>query len=290
MSKGSFDDSAAAGDAAERRAGSLPGKRALIPSQVRGVIFDVDGVLEWHGEVCPGAVETISALQERGMVLRFLTNSSLKSRHSCAESLRKAGFRILDGEVITALDATVVYLRGLSPRSSWVMLEREGLDEFKEFQQDTEDPEYVVIGDNRSQFDFDHLNKALRLLLNGAKLIGIQGELVDTSLGDPELHIGSWVGMLERAAGVEAVYLGKPSSYMFDLTLKTMGLEKSEVVMVGDKVSTDIVGAKAFGISSVLLRTGEFDEKELLGGIEPDVMLDSITEVMGLFDTEEGAS
>jgi len=254
------------------------------------VIFDVDGVLEWHGEVCPGAVETINALQQRGMVLRFLTNSSLKSRHTCAERLRKAGFRILDDEVITALDATVVYLRGLSPRSCWVMLEREGLEEFKDFAQDSDDPEYIVVGDNRSRFDFDNLNRALRLLLNGAKLIGIQGELVDTSLGDPELHIGSWVGMLERAAGVEATYLGKPSPYIFDLALKTMGLEKSEVVMVGDKVSTDIVGAKASGISSVLLRTGEFDEKELRGGIEPDVMLDSITEVMGLFDTEEGAS
>jgi ribonucleotide monophosphatase NagD (HAD superfamily) len=89
---------------------------------------------------------------------------------------------------------------------------------------------------------------------------------------------------------VEAVYLGKPSSYVFDLALKTMGLEKSEVVMVGDKVSTDVVGAKAFGFRSVLLRTGEFDERELLGGIEPDVMLDSITEVLALFETKEGAS
>jgi ribonucleotide monophosphatase NagD (HAD superfamily) len=118
----------------------------------------------------------------------------------------------------------------------------------------------------------------------------MQGELVDRSLGEPELHVGSWVGMLERAAGMEAVYLGKPSSYVFDLALKTMGLEKSEVVMVGDKVSTDMVGAKAFGIGSVLLRTGEFDERELRVGIEPDVMLDSITEVMALCETEEGAS
>jgi HAD superfamily hydrolase (TIGR01458 family) len=290
MSKRSFGHRFVGGSVREGEAGVPPERCVLIPSQVKGVIFDVDGVLEWHGEVCPGAVESIDALRQRGMVLRFLTNSSLKSRHACAERLRQAGFRILDDEVITALDATVVYLRSLSPRSCWVMLEREGLEEFRDFAQDTHDPDYIVIGDNRSGFDFDHLNKALRLLLNGAKLIGIQGELVDTSLGEPELHVGSWVGMLERAAGVEAVYLGKPSSYMFDMALKTMGLEKSEVVMVGDKVSTDIVGAKAFGISSVLLRTGEFDEKELRDGIEPDVMLESVTEVLALFDSEGGAS
>ena len=262
----------------------------MTATRVRGLIFDVDGVLEWRGEVCPGAVDTINALRRRGMVLRFLTNSTLKSRHSCAERLRRAGFRILDEEVITALYATTEYLRGLSPRSCWVMLEREGLDEFKDLRQDTENPEYIVIGDNRSKFDFDHLNKALRLLLNGAKLISMQGELVDRSLGEPELHVGSWAGMLERAAGVEAVYLGKPSSYVFDLALKTMGLEKSKVVMVGDKVSTDIVGAKNSGLRSVLLKVGEFDERELLAGVEPDWMLDSITEVMALFGEEGRAS
>jgi HAD superfamily hydrolase (TIGR01458 family) len=262
----------------------------LIPRQVKGLIFDVDGVLEWHGEVCPGAVETVNALRQRGMVLRFLTNSTLKSRRSCAERLRNAGFHILDEEMITASYATAVYLRGLKPRSCWVIVEREGLKEFEGFQQDTENPEYIVIGDNRSKFDFDTLNKVLRLLLNGAKLIGMQGELVDRSLGEPELNVGSWMGMLERAAGVEATYVGKPSPYVFDLALKTMGLEKGEVVMVGDMVSTDIVGASGFGLRSVLLSVGEFDEKELLAGIEPDWTLDSIAEVLALFETEEGAS
>ncbi|MDH4207721.1 MAG: HAD-IIA family hydrolase [Anaerolineae bacterium] len=260
-----------------------------MPTQVKGMILDVDGVLEWRGEVCPGAVDTVEALRRKGIVLRFLTNSTLKSRRSCAEGLRRGGFRVLDEEVITASYATAAYLRELSPRSCWVMLEREGLDEFREVPQETDDPEYIVIGDNRSAFDFDHLNKVLRLLLNGAKLIGMQSELVDRSLGEPELHIGSWVGMLERAAGVEAVYVGKPSSYVFELALKTMGLEKSEVLMVGDKVSTDIVGAKAFGIRSVLIRAGEFDERELSAGTEPDWMVDSVAGVLALFGREGSA-
>ncbi len=252
--------------------------------QVRGIIFDIDGVLEFQGEVYPGAIKTINVLRNRGIVLRFLTNSTLKSRTSCAEKLRKAGFRVFDEEVITASYATAVYLGTLQPRSCWVMLEREGLDEFKGFQQDTENPEYIVVGDNRSRFDFEHLNKALSLLLKGAKLIGMQSELIDTSMGEAELNVGSWVGMLERAAGVETTYIGKPNPYVFDLTVKMMGLDKSEVIMVGDRVSTDVKGAKEFGIRSVLLRTGEFDERELDGSIEPDFICNSVGDVLAVVE------
>lgn len=253
-----------------------------MPIDIKGIIFDVDGVLEFQGKVYPGAVETIDVLRDRGIVLRFLTNSTLKSRRSCADRLRKAGFQVLEEEIITAAYATAMYLKGLKPHSCWVMLDREGLDEFKEFEQDTENPEYIVVGDNRSRFDFKHLNKALRLVLKGAKLIGMQSELVDTGMGEAELDVGSWVGMLERAAGVRATYIGKPSSYVFELMMKTMGLQKREVLMVGDRVSTDVEGAKGFGIRTVLLRTGEFDESDLVEGVEPDYVLDSVRDMLGV--------
>jgi NagD protein len=161
-------------------------------------------------------------------------------------------------------------------------LEREGLDEFRDFQQDTDNPEYVVVGDNRSKFDFVHLNKALRLLLNGAKLVGMSPELVDASMGDVELNVGSWVGMLERATGLQASYIGKPNSYGFELAMETMGLRKHEVLMVGDRVSTDVKGAKEFGLRTVLVRTGEYDERHLSEGPQPDYILDSVSDMLGV--------
>jgi HAD superfamily hydrolase (TIGR01458 family) len=249
---------------------------------IKGVIFDVDGVLVYQGEVCPGAVETTDQLRDKGIPLRFLTNSTLKSRASCAHRLRQRGFRIFDEEVVTASSATARYLKGLDPRSCWVMLEREGLDEFKGFHQDAEDPEYLVVGDNRSRFDFEHMNRALRVLLGGARLIGMQDELLDSSMGEVELNVGAWVKMLEAASGVPAVYIGKPNSYGFELAVESMGLDKRSVIMVGDRVPSDVKGAKGFGIRSVLLRTGEFKESDLDGGPTPDFIFDSIEEILGL--------
>jgi len=67
-----------------------------------GVIFDVDGVLEYQKRVYPGAVELIDKLRSHGMAVRILTNSTLKSRHTAASKLRAKGFAIQDEQVITA--------------------------------------------------------------------------------------------------------------------------------------------------------------------------------------------
>ena len=49
--------------------------------------------------------------------------------------------------------------------------------------------------------------------------------------------------------------------------------------MVGDRVSTDIIGAKNAGIKSVLVKTGEFKESDLAGDVQPDYIVDSVGEI-----------
>ena len=248
-------------------------------TKYQGVIFDIDGVLTYQDMVFPSAPQVVDLLRRQGLTLRFLTNSTLKSRRSCAARLREVGFQIDDAEVLTASYITALYLRQIKPRSVWVMLEREGLDEFLDFPQNLENPEYIVIGDNRSNFDFVHLGKALRLLRKGAKLVGMIPELVDTTLGDLELNVGSWVHMLELASGVPATYIGKPHRFAYEYTLRSMGLDKSQVIAVGDRTGTDIQGANDFGIPSVLLRTGEYAENDLSRTARPDFVIDSIQEL-----------
>jgi HAD superfamily hydrolase (TIGR01458 family) len=259
----------------------MGGNKELFP--ILGIIFDIDGVLEYQGKVYPGANEVVGRLRVKGVKLRFLTNSTLKSRGSCAAKLRRQGFEVFEEEVITASFATAEYLRGIQPSSIWVMLEREGLEEFKDFVQDEEDPEYLVIGDNRSRFDFETLNHALRVLQKGAHLVGMQKELIDSSMGDLELNVGSWVRMLELASGVQAEYIGKPSRFAFDLATRSLGLPREQVLVVGDRVFSDILGAKNAGLRSALIKTGEFRPGDLEGEIQPDWVLEDIRDLLALF-------
>lgn len=249
-------------------------------SQFQAVIFDIDGVLEFQGRPYPGAVELVNSLREHGIRLCFLTNSTLKSRRSAAERLQKKGFSVSETEVITASSATADYLHHHKPRSIWVLLDREGQDEFAGFPRDEENPEYIVVGDHRSQANFDTLNRALRCLLRGAKLVAMQSELLDTSMGEAELNVGAWALMLEMASGVPAVSIGKPNPYAFELAVRQLGVERDHILMVGDRVETDILGAQLFGIRSALVRQGEFDSKDLDGDVHPDYLLNSVADVL----------
>jgi HAD superfamily hydrolase (TIGR01458 family) len=255
----------------------------MMKHNFKGIIFDINGVLEFQGQVYPDAVELINFLRKKGIVIRILTNSTLKSRKYCAEQLNQMGFHVRETEVITAAYATAKYLETLTPRSCWIMLKRTGLEEFKHFCHDTEDPEYIVLGDYREGFNFHNMNKALKLLQRGSKFIVMISQIVDNSMGDVELTVGAYAKMLEDAANVKATYIGKPSKFIFEMALKTMDVERNTVLMVGDRVSSDIRGAKNAGIKSVLVKTGEFKESDLAGDVQPDHIVDSISEIKRLF-------
>jgi len=98
-----------------------------MKEKFQGVIFDIDGVLVFQGRIYPGAAELLDFLREKGIAMRILSNSTLKSRKSCAEKLNSMGFNIYESETITASFATAKYLKTLNPRSCWVMLKGEGL-------------------------------------------------------------------------------------------------------------------------------------------------------------------
>lgn len=249
----------------------------------KGIIFDVDGVLEFKGSVYPGAIELVHALRRKGIIIRILTSSTLKSRKSCAAKLNQKGFGILEDEVVTASYATAKHLQSLNPRSCWVMLKREGLAEFKHFVHDDQNPEYIVMGDYRQDFRFDNMNKALKLLLGGSKLIVMITEKVDSSMGDVELTVGAYGKMLEDAAGISATWIGKPNKYVFDVALETMDVQRHRVLMVGDRITSDILGAKTAGIKSVLVKSGEFRESDLTGEVQPDYVVESIKELSEFF-------
>lgn len=246
---------------------------------IKGLILDVDGVLTYQGKVYDGAIETLQSLRDSRYVVSFLSNSTLNSRASMTKKLRVLGFNLKEREVLTASYATYIYIEKLKPQSCWLMLEGDGLSEFKGINQDINRPEYIVVGNNKTYFSFDCLNHALRLLKSGSGLIGMMPELVDSSGGKIELNVGSFVRMLERASGVDAVYIGKPKPFMYELALNSMGLDCNEVIMVGDRVNTDIVGAKELGIITVLVKTGEYNNQALNDINQPDYIIESIQEL-----------
>ena len=73
-----------------------------------------------------------------------------------------------------------------------------------------------------------------------------------------QLHVGSFAAALEFASERKALVCGKPDQSFFRAGLKLLGLEASQVVMVGDDIVSDVGGAQAVGIRGVQVRTGKF--------------------------------
>jgi ribonucleotide monophosphatase NagD (HAD superfamily) len=90
--------------------------------------------------------------------------------------------------------------------------------------------------------------------------------------------------MLERASGVQGTYMGKPFPFAIELTLRSMGLERAEVAMVGDRISTDILGAASTGLTSVLVKTGEFQAVDLQGPVRPSAVVDRLMDLPACLD------
>ena len=127
------------------------------------------------------------------------------------------------------------------------------------------------------------MNKALNLLLQGTKLIVMIPEKIDHSLGGVELTVGAYGKMLEDAAGIKAIYIGKPSTYMFDMALDSIAIDRTKILMVGDRMSTDIIGARQAGLPSVLVKTGEFKPADLEVDIQPDFIVEAVGDIKAFF-------
>jgi ribonucleotide monophosphatase NagD (HAD superfamily) len=76
------------------------------------ILLDVDGVLHVSGEPIPGAADAVRLLRENGHRLRFVTNTTVRSRAQLATMLRSHRLELADDEVQTAARAAVNVLQG----------------------------------------------------------------------------------------------------------------------------------------------------------------------------------
>jgi len=244
---------------------------------IKGLLFDIGGVLYVGDRVIEGAPETIALLQQK-YPMRFLTNTTRRVPAAMLSKLHHFGFDVKEEELFTALSATKAFLRSKNATALTVMT-NEAAAYFDEMT--SEMPDYVVVGDAHTNFDYPHLNKAFRALMNGAKLIAAaKNRYFKDEDGTLSMDAGGFVSALEFASEKEAIIIGKPSRTFFHLAVESMGLQPHEVLMVGDDIEADIKGAQDAGLKTALVKTGKFQKSDLLKGTAPDMILDSLNDLL----------
>jgi HAD superfamily hydrolase (TIGR01458 family) len=220
-----------------------------------GVLLDLSGVLYVGEQVLPGALAATVRLREAGLAVRYVTNTTRSTRNEIVARLAAMGLDVPAGEVFTAPLAARGLLkeRGLRP----LLLVHPGLEE--EFADlDTQQPNAVLVGDAGEDFTYQRLNEAFRLLINGAPLLAMARNRYFKDGEALSLDAGPFVAALEYAAGARAEVIGKPSPAFFHAAAADFGCPHDQVVVVGDDVEADVVGAVAAGMTGILVRTGKY--------------------------------
>jgi HAD superfamily hydrolase (TIGR01458 family) len=247
------------------------------------ILLDIDGVLHVSGEAISGAAEAVQRLRENGHRLRFVTNNTTRSSGQLADELRALGIELADDELQTTAAAAARALQGrrvLALVMAALVPDLDGIDLVGE------GADAVLIGgadetdETGRVFSYMNLARAFSELQGGADLYSLhKNRWWQTSRG-PLLDSGAFVAGLEFAADIESTVLGKPSAAFFEAALAALDADAKLAWMVGDDIDADIRGAHAFGLKTVLLRTGKFRPDDLeRSRIQPDMVLSSIADL-----------
>lgn len=256
-----------------------------MSESLRGILFDLDGVLYNSTELIPGAVEAVAWVLSEKIPHLFVTNTTSRSRSVLAGKLSEFGFIAGESDILTPAVAAADWLRMQEPGPIALFVPPSTRGEFAGLPCLPEEAEsgasFVVVGDLNERWDFRTLNRAFRLLHHNpeAELIALGMTRYWRAADGISLDVAPFVAALEHATARKARILGKPSGAFFHAGTEHLGLAPEEVVMIGDDIETDIGGAQAAGLKGALVRTGKFRPADLQGEVKPFAVLNSVADL-----------
>ena len=248
---------------------------------IEGVLLDVDGTLLNGERPIPGASQVIERLRQKGLPFRLGTNTTRRPRRAIAAALEEAGIQVDADEIVVPASLARRRIIESGRRRAALLVPPESREDFLGVTHEETAPDWVVLGDLGYGFTFDVLNRAFHWLRGGATLLALHKNRF-WHAGDEGLLLdaGPFVGALEYAAGVTAEVVGKPSVAFFHLAVADLGLHAASVLVVGDSVENDFLGAARAGCKTALVQTGQFNEDELRRcGRRPDLVRASVADL-----------
>jgi NagD protein len=227
-------------------------------AEKNGVICDMDGVIYHGNRLLPGANEFVRWLYDTGKEFLFLTNSSERSPRELAQKLARLGIQVEESHFYTSALATAGFLASQYPGGSAFVIGETGLTNAlynAGITMNDVNPDYVVMGDTRS-YGYEKLEKAINLVLQGAKLIGANPDLTGPIENGICPGPGSLIAPIELATGSKAYFVGKPNPLMMRQALKRLQCRREETVIIGDRMDTDIIAGIESEFETVLVLSG----------------------------------
>ena len=248
----------------------------------KGFLIDMDGVIYRGPELIPGAAEFIASLRRSRIPFMFLTNNSQRTRRDVAMKLTRMGVAVEDTHIFTCAMATARFLASQKPHGTAYVIGEGGLLNAlhsNSYAIVDRAPDYVVVGEGRT-LSFEMLEIAVQMVLDGAKLIATNLDPNCPTNSGTRPGCGAIVSLIEKATGIQAFSVGKPSPVMMRMARKELGMATSETIMIGDTMETDIQGGVQMGYKTILVLSGGSSRADLAKyAFKPDLVIDSVADL-----------
>ena len=250
----------------------------------KAFIIDMDGVIYHGNRLLKGSVEFVEYLEREGKRFLFLTNSSERSPIELSQKLERLGIMVEPEHFYTSALATASFLASQRPGGSVFVIGEPGLIQAlydAGFTMNNVNPDYVIVGEGRG-YSLEALERAVRLVINGARLIGTNPDISGPTEHGIVPACGSLVAPIELAAGKKAYFIGKPNPLMMRHGLRRLNSRREDTVIIGDRMDTDIVAGVESDIETVLVLSGVTQEKDIAAfPYQPRHVLEGVFEIPG---------
>jgi len=224
----------------------------------KGFICDMDGVI-YHGEkILDGVHEFVNWMQDNDKKFVFLTNSPERTPHELSMKLERMGLTVSPDHFYTSAMATAAFLSSQNPGCTAYVIGEAALTKAlydQHIYMNDVNPEYVVVGETRT-YSFEKIEKAIELVLKGAKLIGANPDITGPTTKGIMPATGSLIAPIEIATDRKAYFVGKPNPLMLRHGLKKLNCHSEEIAFIGDRMDTDIIAGIESNVDTILVLSG----------------------------------
>lgn len=223
------------------------------------IFFDLDGTIYLDDVLIDGADRLVRQLREAGVDVYFLSNNSSRWKSAYADKLSTLGIRADSQDVILSTDGVIDYLVENGIDRTYVV----GTDAMREairsrgIEVEAPDPETVVVGFD-TELTYEKVAEATLAIRGGAEFVLAHGDAVCPTSAGFVPDCGSIGALVETASNRSpSRVFGKPNPGMVDHVIDREGYDPEDIVIVGDRLATDIQLADRLGCESVCVLSGD---------------------------------
>jgi len=258
----------------------------LIPSTIKALILDMDGVLWKDSQPIGNLPSLFKKIKSLGLQVVLATNNATLSVAMYQQKLASLGVSLADWQIITSPQAAVYLLQKHFPAPCPVfILGEKGMHETlaNAGYAHSENASAAVVAGLDRTLTYDKLRTATLLINRGAKFMATN---LDATLPTPQGPIpgaGAIIAALQTATGVQPLVAGKPQPTMYQLAFERLNLAPHQTLAVGDRLETDIAGGIAANCQTALVLSGISTELEASQSpYKPTLITRDLSELLGL--------